>query len=448
MLNHADEVRRNRVDLRRKSAPGRIRTCPAHPGGKHLDQRKVFCSSIFRHTKAGQRVTASVILGSVGMHTGCRNGAQTMSTRQRRRSWGKLQRMRSGRWQASYTGPDLGRHHAPMTFTARMDGEHWLASERRLIERDEWTSPALRALANVQRGERFGEYATDWLATRNLKPRTAKGYEELLAKPLAPLSTIPLAMLTAQTIRTWHAGMDAATPRRRAHAYGLLHAVLATAVSDGLLATNPAQIRGAQNTPTKRQSIVLTPNEIAKIAIDIRPAQLKAAVLILGWCGLRWGELIALQRRDISADAMVISVSRGVTHRGGECFVSSPKSGRIRTVTVPPHIAADILDHLDHHVGADPDALLFDAPRGCHYSEKTMRDQLSAPLASIGKSGTRIHDMRHTASTLAAKVSTQAALQSRMGHSTPSASARYQHVASGEDAAVALALSALADLME
>lgn len=371
-----------------------------------------------------------------------------MTTRQRRRSWGKIQRMRSGRWQASYTGPDLGRHHAPMTFTAKMDGEHWLASERRMIERQEWTPPALRAMTQVQRGKRFGEYATDWLATRNLKPRTGQGYRELLAKPLAPLASMPLPMMTAQAVRTWHAGMGAATPRRRAHAYGLLHAILNTAVSDGLLATNPAQIRGAQSTPTKRQSIVLTPSEIAKLAIDIRPVEMKAAVLILGWCGLRFGELIGLQRDSISADCSVINVNCGVTHRGGQCYVSSPKSGRIRSVTVPPHIQADLREHLAHHVADEPDALLFVASRGCHYSERTLRYQLSGPLASIGKSGCRIHDFRHTASTLAAKVATQAALQSRMGHTTASVSARYQHVACGEDAAVAVALSTLADVME
>jgi hypothetical protein len=62
-------------------------------------------------------------------------------TKQRhpRRSWGKILRMRSGRYQAGYNGPDLARHYAPATFTSRMDAEAWLAIERRLIEREEWT---------------------------------------------------------------------------------------------------------------------------------------------------------------------------------------------------------------------------------------------------------------------------------------------------------------------
>jgi hypothetical protein len=57
--------------------------------------------------------------------------------RRPRRNWDKIRKLPSGRYQASYAGPDLARHVAPATFSSRMDAEHWLANERRLIERDE-----------------------------------------------------------------------------------------------------------------------------------------------------------------------------------------------------------------------------------------------------------------------------------------------------------------------
>ncbi|MGO9521727.1 MAG: site-specific integrase, partial [Mycobacterium sp.] len=75
----------------------------------------------------------------------------TTQTRRPRRSWGKLRRRTSGRWEASYEH-NLSRHSAPITFTAKMDGEAWLASERRLIEQGEWTPPKLRAAATTNRG--------------------------------------------------------------------------------------------------------------------------------------------------------------------------------------------------------------------------------------------------------------------------------------------------------
>ena len=82
-----------------------------------------------------------------------------MTTGQSRRGWGKLRRRASGRWEASYIGPDLQRHSAPTTYTAKMDGEFWLAQERRLIELGTWTAPALRAVATQTRSQSLNEYA-------------------------------------------------------------------------------------------------------------------------------------------------------------------------------------------------------------------------------------------------------------------------------------------------
>ena len=50
----------------------------------------------------------------------------------RRRSFGSIRRLRSGRYQTRYTGPDYQTHAAPETFTSRIDAEALLATERRL----------------------------------------------------------------------------------------------------------------------------------------------------------------------------------------------------------------------------------------------------------------------------------------------------------------------------
>ena len=62
----------------------------------------------------------------------------------RHRGFGWLRKLPSKRWQASYVGPDLARHYAPSTFGAKVDAEGWLADEKRLIEKDEWTPPGRR----------------------------------------------------------------------------------------------------------------------------------------------------------------------------------------------------------------------------------------------------------------------------------------------------------------
>ena len=54
---------------------------------------------------------------------------------------------------------------------------------------------------------------------------------------------------------------------------------------------------------------------------------------------------------------------------------------------------------------------------------------------AVGVSGLRFHDLRHTAATLAAGSGTSLrALMSRIGHASPRAALRYQHVIDGQDA--------------
>jgi integrase len=374
-----------------------------------------------------------------------------MATRQRRqprRSWGKLRRRASGRWEASYTGPDLQRHSAPATFTAKMDGEHWLAEERRLIERGQWTPPKTRATQHKAQAVTLSDYAAQWIDERNIKASTKIEYRRVKAALIDPtIGKVALRYLSADTVRTWYHSLDAGTPRRTSHAYGLLSAVTKTALADGLLTNNVCQIPRAMNVATKRQAVILTPAELAYVADSIQPAQLRAMVLVLAWTGVRWGELIELRRRDIDDICEVLSVSRAVTHRGRGCTISTPKSGEGRTVIIPPHIRADVKEHLALYVGDGPDALIFPAlSYGCHFNDSVFAKHLAPVLKSIGKEGARIHDFRHTSGTMAARAGgSLAELKGHLGHSTTAAAMRYQHIIDGRPRELAESMSKLAE---
>jgi integrase len=372
----------------------------------------------------------------------------TTQRRRPRRSWGKLRKRASGRWEASYMGPDLARHSAPMTFVAKMDAEHWLASERRLIDQDAWTPPKYRAAQKHTRSQSLGDYADTWLEQRDLKPRTRKGYRELLDGPLASLWNVPLALLSPERVRTWHTGMGTSTPRKREHAYQVLHAILNTAVADGRISANPCVIRGAMSNKPKRQAVILTPDEVAKVALAMQPPMLKTLVLVSAWCGLRWGEVTELRRKDVSDDGegMVIVVSRACTHRG-VCDIDTTKTEDIRTLDVPPHIVPDLREHLASFVDDDPEALLFPAPVSeCgHYNERTMRDKFGAALKAVGiTKKVRIYDLRHFCGSHTARVANLVETQARLGHTTVRASMIYQQQVNGRGREVAADLSKLA----
>jgi integrase len=360
-----------------------------------------------------------------------------------RRGWGHIRKRPGGKFQASYVGPDLVRHCAPKTFTAKMDAEGWLRDERRLIERGDWTSPEKRVAEVVAQHITFAEYAKTWIEQRNVKPRTRIGYQALWDNHLKPMGKVPLVHLTPESVRTWYAGLGTEHTRRNSHAYGLLHAILATAVTDQLIPANPANLARAMNPPTKRTPVILDVGEVAALADAITPERLRACVLVLAWTGVRWGEAIELQRRDVAEGAKAIRVSRAVTHRDG-CRVDTPKSGKGRSVIVPPHIRADLIAHLATYVGKDPTAQLFPAVRGCHLNDRVFRDYLAPALKTIGREDMRIHDLRHFAGTMAARAGNLPETMARLGHSTPKASLIYQGIASGRAEEVADTLSHLA----
>ena len=272
-----------------------------------------------------------------------------------RRHWGKLRKLPSRRWQASYVGPDMLRHTARSTFTAKIDAEGWLADERRLVELHAWTPPAQRAAERLAGGVTVAEYAAAWIAQRPLKARTRIGYESTLARHISssPIGRLPLRSITSAAVRSWYASLGDAKPTARAHAYQLLHAVLATAVHDELLPSNPAHIPRAMAAPTRRQPVIVDAAEVAALGRAIRP-ELAALVLIAAWCGPRWGETVELRRRDVGKGCSSLTIARGATHRQRECRIDTPKSGRGRVVVVPPHIRDALAEHLKRYVGTRP----------------------------------------------------------------------------------------------
>src|SRR5206468_3481020 len=121
-------------------------------------------------------------------------------------------------------------------------------------------------------------YARQWVEHRNVKPRTRIGYEAILDGKLGVLGDVPLTAVTPHAIRAWHAGLDKDKPTARAHAYQFLHAVMATAVTDGLLPSNPCNIPKAMSTNAKRQAVILTPDQLAALADAIEPKRLRMLV--------------------------------------------------------------------------------------------------------------------------------------------------------------------------
>src|SRR6187551_2462764 len=112
---------------------------------------------------------------------------ETGRTVARRRGFVAIEKLGSGRYRARYTGPDLKKHSAPITFDTKLDAEGWLVDERRLIQSGEWLPPSHRRQKAPLTELTFGEYAETWWQERTLKPTTRMHYRGTLDRDLLPV---------------------------------------------------------------------------------------------------------------------------------------------------------------------------------------------------------------------------------------------------------------------
>lgn len=366
----------------------------------------------------------------------------------RRRTFGTLRTMRNGRVQASYMYDDGKRYYATHTYDNRTDAEGWLAGERKLIELGEWSPPESRAALKAVAGVTLREYAEQWMKHRDLTPKTHALYTRLLKSRILPnLGDEILRAVTPAKVRAWWVGLGKSTPTSNTHAYQLLKAIYNTAVEDKAATENPCQIKSAGKPPKPRDVKPLTPAELDKVA-ESAPEAYRVAVPVAAWCGLRFGELIELRRKDIQdADGrMVLRVRRAATRVDERLVVGPPKTDAgIRDVTVPPHVAEQLREHMKKRTGRGPESFVFTTTRGQRLSTTAFTKSVKAGFAKVGKRDMRVHDLRHVGATLAAQAgATTKELMSRLGHTTPGMAMRYQIAAQERDAKIAEAMSKLA----
>lgn len=361
-----------------------------------------------------------------------------------RQDFGNVRTLPSGKFQARWTRGGktftATKDDGTTTFPTKLAARRWLNSHAEKIRAGTWP-PAAPAAAGVT----LADYAGPWLAGRDLKPRTREHYARLLDTLILPsLGALPLSEITPAAVRAWHAATSVGKPTMRAHAYSLLRTVLNTAVADDLIPANPCRVRGAGSSKRVHEVRPATLPEIAAL-VEAMPARLRVMTLLAAWCGLRFGELGELRRKDVDVEAGVLRVRRGVVLVEGKPVVGTPKSAAgIRDVAVPPHLLLALEGHLAEHAAPGRDGLLFPAMHGGHLSPTGLYSVFYPARRAAGRPDLRWHDLRHTGAVLAASTgATLAELMARLGHSTPSAALRYQHAAAGRDQEIAARLSAL-----
>jgi integrase len=145
-------------------------------------------------------------------------------------------------------------------------------------------------------------------------------------------------------------------------------------------------------------------------------AEYDALVLVLAYCGLRWGEVTALKRADLDFDLARINVKAAVERVGSTYTLGPTKTHEARSVPIPPPVAEILRDRIGK---AAPDRLVFPGADG-FLKNCEFRKVFDPAATRAGLKGLAPHELRHTCASLAIRGAGASikAVQTMLGHKT------------------------------
>lgn len=361
----------------------------------------------------------------------------------------------NGRWRARYRGPDQkerSRH-----FERKVDAERWARAQVAKLDRGEWTNPELGRLT-------VGEYAREWLNGKvRIRPSTRLMYDVVLRNQVLPTwGSVRLDAVRHEDVSAWVAmlhgnGLSAARTR---HAWIVLSQILELGVRSHRIPNNQARGVELPALPSKAErdkTKFLDEQQVWALAEAAGEASL--SLLVLAWCGLRFGELAALRCGSLDVAAREIRVSATLSESNGKLIEGPPKTeASNRTVPLPSWLCDELVARAE---GRAPEDFLLTSPLGGPLRSGNWRYRVFDPavkaagLASQRRGDVlRPHDLRHTCASLHIKHGTPPKVLSTMlGHASVAITLdRYGHLYPGDvhlyvDRLGEVALAARADYL-
>ncbi|MEU3917862.1 tyrosine-type recombinase/integrase [Streptomyces sp. NPDC029004] len=343
----------------------------------------------------------------------------------RRRTFGAVRKLPSGRYQARYPGPDDVMRPAPETFETARDAHDWLAEKQTEIRRDHWQDPDAGAV-------NFKEYALRWVKERRLSPTTDELYRRLLRLHILPaFEDLDLGEITAPRVRSWRSERLDSTGAETtvAKSYRLLKAILETALEDELIRRNPCRIRGAGKESAAERPVASV-DQVDALAQALGP-RWRLMVYLGAYGPLRPEEQAELRRKDVDLDSLTVRVRQAAPELNTGKRAEGPTKSEAgkRLVVLPAFLQIELRRHLDWYAEKGPDGLLFVGEKGKPFRRSTFGRKWRKARATVGlPEGFRFYDLRHTGHTLTTRSgATLKDTMVRAGQSTERAALIYQH---------------------
>jgi integrase len=347
---------------------------------------------------------------------------------------------RSDTWYAKYRLPDgrqvkrrIGpawteRGRPPAGYFTKRTAESWL--------RDVLDEARRGTLAGMVRtGATFADASAEYLRwiehDRARKPSTVRDYQSIINAHLLPaFGTRRLEDITSEDIERWAAALTAGgrmNNRTKLKVLTVLHGVMGRARRVWKLPRNPvADVE--KPVQTHRTDIdVFSPEDVMALVRAAASEQDAAIYLTAAFTGLRREELVALRWRDLDFARRHVRVTASYTERS----LTTPKSGRIRSVPLPPVVAEALARLGQRREFAAEDDLVFPGTAGRYLDASALYRRYKAALCRAGLPGLRFHDLRHTFGTQVIRNPRVSILQLKewMGHADVDTTMKYLHFA-------------------
>lgn len=245
---------------------------------------------------------------------------------------------------------------------------------------------------------------------------------------------VRLSEVNRTSVQEWVNGIaDTRSASTTLKAFGILRGIIFAAMRDHRLAVDP--LDGVKLPRKHRRKVsrnYLTIPQVLAFAKECGNAQEKgderrALILMLGFCGLRWGEAAALRVRDVDFGHGRINVVNNLVRTGNQWVEGTPKNGEERAVPMPKVVANALAGVCDHKGKGDR---VFSDPSGRPIRMQSVGDAgnnrtwyVSAlkRLKYRREDMPSPHDLRHTAASIAVSSGANVkALQRMLGHASAS----------------------------
>lgn len=179
------------------------------------------------------------------------------------------------------------------------------------------------------------------------------------------------------------------------------------------LKSNPCVKAGSMGKSKAEEMDFWTGEEFRKFIDSVMNKRLSyMAFMTLYWTGMRMGELLALNPKDIDLEKRTISITKSYQRLGKKDVITPPKTPKSkRVITIPEFLAADIKDYMDSLYDLQEDDRLF--PITKYYLEHEMQ----RGIKESGVKRIRVHDLRHSHASMLIELGfSPLEIANRLGH--------------------------------